>query len=160
MFDPRYELTRLFTNARIGASDRYGSTSSSYVKLLVTEGNEEKEANDFGSTYVGIMWLKPPRTYPDNNVDIGYNKIMNETVVDCDLIIPKNDKRLYNSSGTLYGNFIAEILRRFQATVQTNSHPTDGFWVDAHVGPVLISTDPENPNIYRRVVEFICKELV
>jgi len=152
MFDPRDDLIGLFTNSRIGAASRY-STTTAYVKLLSYEGNEEKEPNDYGDKYVGIMWFKPPRSYLAT-MDIGFSTTEHEVVVDCDLIIPVNDKWLKG----IHSTYINNILHTFETTIRTNASASGKTWDTAEVHAIPVSLDAENPNVYRRVVEVVCKK--
>jgi len=153
MFDPRSDLIGLFTNSRIGAASRYGSSSTVYIKLLIVEDNEEKEANDYGSKYVGIIWLKPPRAYLED-LNVGFSTTEHEVVVDCDLVIPVNDKWLRNTHAT----FINSVLHTFETTIRTNASATGKSWDNAEAKSIPISFDSETPNIYRRVIEVVCKK--
>ena len=150
VFDPRSDIIGLFTSSRIGAASRF-STTSVYVKLLSYEDNDTAEPNDYGSKYVGIIWLKPPRAYLDS-LDVGFRTTEHEVVVDCDLVIPKNNEWLRNSHAT----FINSVLHTFETTVRTNCSAAGKSWGTAEVKSIPISLDPDNPNIYRRVMELIC----
>lgn len=150
MFDPRSDVIGLFTSSRIGADSRFSGTSV-YVKLISFEDNETVEPNDYGDKYVGIMWFKPPRAY-FTDLDVGFSTTEHEVIVDCDLILPKNDKWLRNSHAT----FINNILHTFETTVRTNCTVSGKSWDIAMVSNVLISFDENNPNIYRRILELRC----
>lgn len=153
MIDPRNDLISLFTNSRIGAASKFSGTSV-YVKILVTEGQAEKEPNDYGSSYVGLIWLHPPRSYL-TTIDIGYGKDEGETVVDCHLYIPLN-KRWFNSDD--YGTFINSVLTVFQTTIRSNQ--TGYVWDMARVSNIPDSlTGGNNPNVYGRVIEVVFKNI-
>jgi len=149
MFDPRSDIIGLFTNSRIGASSRYSGTDV-YVKILSMEDNEEKEPNDYGDKYVGIIWLKPPRVYL-NDMDIGFNTAEHEVVVDCDFILPKNERWLKGNHAT----FINSILHTLETTIRTNCSASGKSWDIAMFNDIPISFNDE-PNIYRRVSEIVC----
>ena len=152
MFDPRSDLIGLFTNDRIGAASKY-STTSVYIQLVSWEDNEEKEPDDYGSKYVGILWLKPPRAY-NEPMDIGFSTTMHEVVVDCDLLIPKNDNWLRNTHAT----YIKNICHTFETTIRRNASASGKTWDTAELRSIPISFDSENPGVYRRVFEVIFKK--
>ena len=150
MIDPRSDIIGLFTNSRIGADSRYSGTSV-YIKIVSTEDNENTEPNDYGDKYVGILWLKPPRQYL-NDLTISFTVTEHEAIVDCDLIIPRNDKWLKNNHST----FINNIVDLFERTIRENSTTSGKTWDIAMVDNILVSVDVENPNIYRRLMELRC----
>lgn len=154
MFDPRTDIISLFTSSRIGAASRY-STTSVYVKILKEEvDNRETEPNDYGDKYVGILWLKHPRAYL-TNVTIGTGTIDHEVVVDCHLIIPRNDHWLKN----IHETYINNILKRFEATIESNSTSSASKSWDVVEPPnILSASDPDNPNICFRVIELVCRK--
>jgi len=153
MIDPRSDLISLFTDSRIGAVSKYSGTSV-YVKILVTEGQEELEPSNYGSKYVGLIWLHPPRVY-SSELNIGYTKDEHEYVVDCHLYIPKN-KRWFNPDD--YGTFIASVLNTFQTTIRSNQTGKD--WDRARVSNIPNSlTGGDNPNVYGRVIEVVFKNI-
>lgn len=152
MIDPRSDLISLFTNSRIGAASKF-STTSVYIKILEAEGQEEKEPNDYGSKYVGILWLRPPRAYL-SNINIGYTRDEIETVVDCHLYIPKNP-RWFNAGD--YGTYINRILDTFQTTIRSSSGKV---WDMARMNSIPDSlTGGDNPNVYGRVIEVVCQNI-
>ena len=153
MFDPRSDIIGLFTNSRIGAASRY-STTSVYIQLLQVEDNEEKEPNDYGDKYVGIMWLRQPRAYM-TSVDIGFNSTDHQVIVDCDIVIPKNDKWLKNT----HTQYMTKILHTFETTIRRNSSASGKSWDIAEASNIPVSFDDMNPNVYRRVVEVICRKV-
>ena len=150
VFDPRTDIIGLFTSSRIGAVSRFSGTSV-YVKLISYEDNENAEPNDYGNNYVGILWLKPPRAY-FTDLDVGFRTTEHEVIVDCDLIIPKNDKWLRNS----HASFINNVIHTFETTIRTNTSTPGKSWGMAEVTGIPISEDPEYPNIYFRVMELRC----
>lgn len=152
MFDPRSDLVGLFTNSRIGAASRFGSTTSCYVRLIKEEvDNKETEPNDYGNNYVGLLWLKSPRAY-NNDIDVGFSTTAHEVVVDCHLIIPRNDKWLKG----VHETFINNITNTFEKTIRTYATASGKSWNQAAVENMPLSSDPENPNICFRVLEVVC----
>ena len=152
MIDPRSELISLFSDSRIGAASKY-STTSVYVKLLETEGQEEKEPNDYGSKYVGIIWLHPPRSYLQQITACNIVRDEGETVVDCHLYLPKNQQWFIPGG---YGTYIRRILDTFQTTIR-NATVDSYSWDKARLNSVPDSlTGGDNPNVYGRVVEVVC----
>jgi len=149
MFDPRDDLIGLFTNCRIGAVSKYGSTASVYVQLLTTEDNSGKEPNDYGDKTVGIIWFKPPRAYL-TDIDIGFNTTEHQVIVDCDFVLPQNDKWLQG----IHGTFIKNIIHTLETTIRTNSSASGKSWDTAEL--LNIYTDFSIPNINRRIMEIIC----
>lgn len=152
MFDPRTDLIGLFTNSRIGAACKY-STVSVYVKLINSEDDKEAKPSDYGSKYVGIMWFKPPRAY-FRDMDLGFQTTEHEVIVDCDLVIPTSEKWLEG----VHSTYINNILHIFETTIRTNSTVSGKSWDIARADAIPISFDSTTPNIYRRVVEVICRK--
>lgn len=154
MIDPRSDLISKFTDSRIGAASKY-STTSVYVKLLCPEGQEEKEPSDYGSSYVGLIWFHPPRSYFTQITGVNNVRDLAETVVDCHLYIPKN-QRWFNSDD--YGMYIKHILDTFQSTLR--GIDIDDFGWDVRIGSIPDSlTGYDNPNVYGRMVELIFKNI-
>ena len=153
MFDPRSDIISLFSNSRIGANSRYGSSATVYVKLIEYDiENAEIEPNDYGDRYVGIMWLMPPRAY-NRTLDIGFNTTEHTVVIDCRLILPQNNKWLKN----IHSTYINSVLHTFETTIRTNGDATAGkSWDIAELNNMPVSNDPENPNIHYRVLEVVC----
>jgi len=154
MIDPRSDLISLFSNERIGAASMY-STVSVYVKLLEVEGQEEKEPKDFGSKYVGILWLHPPRAYSSQMTAANSVLDINETVVDCHLYIPRNNQ--WFQAGD-YSRYINRLLDSMQTTFRSNQ---SGYcWDSIRLNSIPDSlTGGGNPNVYGRVIEVVCKNI-
>ena len=153
MIDPRSDIISLFTDSRIGASSMYSGTSV-YVKLLESEGQEEREPNDYGRNYVGIIWLRPPRVY-SNIHDISYNHDISEIVVDCHLYIPKNTA-WFKPGG--YSSYIRQVLDTLQTTLRSNQ--TGKSWHSIRLSNIPDSlTGGDNPNVYGRVIEVVCMKI-
>jgi len=152
MFDPRDDIIGLFSNSRIAAASKF-STTSVFVQILTVEENEEKEPNDYGDKYVGMLWLSQPRAYL-TGIDIGFNATEHLVVVDCKLVIPKNDKWLKNKHAT----FTNSIMHTFETTIRTNASAAGKSWDTAEVTNIPISIDDVNPNINYRLLEVVCKK--
>jgi hypothetical protein len=151
LFDPRTDLIGLFTNSRLGAASRYSNTSV-YIRLVKeTVDNKDTEPNDYGTKYVGILWLKPPRTY-NTSADVGFNTTEHDVIIDCHLIIPRNDQWLKNTHETFANN----ITHSFETTIRTNASASGKSWQNAEVSNMPISNDPDNPNVCYRVLEVTC----
>ena len=154
MFDPRTDIVGLFTSARIGADSRYSGTSV-YVKILKEEiDNTDTEANDYGSKYVGILWLSPPREYISPK-SINSTKYEHEAVVDCRLIVPRNDKWLRNNHET----FIHNVLHTFETRIRDNYNASGKSWDIALPTNMPVTNNPDNPNVCYRVLELVCYKI-
>lgn len=151
MFDPRNDIISLFTNSRIGAVSKYGGTASVYVKILRLEDNEEKEPDDYGTKTVGLLWLHPPRAY-NQNIKAGTGTIQHDVVIDCHLIIPKNDNHLKD----IHADYINTILNTFEATLEASSTSTAGKSWDVATPPNILTSTSDDPNIYYRMFEITC----
>jgi len=152
MFDPRDDIIGLFSNSRILANSKYSSTSV-FIKLLSFEDNEEKEPNDYGDKCVGILWLKQPRAVL-TSIDIGFNSTEHLITVDCNLIVPKNDKWLKNKHAT----FMNDVLHTFETTLRANASASNKSWDTIEAANIPISIDDVNPNINYRFIEVVCKK--
>jgi len=97
------------------------------------------------------MWLHPPRAY-NKSMDVGFSTTEHEAVIDCRLIIPRNDKWLKNTHET----YINTILHLFEIRVRANADATaDKSWDTAEVTAMPVSDDPDQPNMCYRVLEAV-----
>jgi hypothetical protein len=153
LFDPRSDLISLFTNSKISANSRFGSNKTVFVKLLEEKvDNKHKEIDDYGSECVGIIWMSPPRAYLED-MDIGFNTTQHSVVVDCRLIVPRNDRWLQG----VHDTFINSILHTFETTIRSNGDASAGkSWDTAMATNMPVSSDPENPSINYKVIEVVC----
>jgi hypothetical protein len=148
MFDPRDDIIGLFTNARIGGSSRF-SSSTVYVKLLKTEDNSGKEPNDFGNNMVGIIWLKPPRTV-NTCIDVGFSTSEHRVVIDVDMVLPHNDEFLKN----VHDSFINSILHSLETTIRTYATKSGVSYDTAEL--VFVMSDYSIIGVHRRLMEIVC----
>jgi hypothetical protein len=149
MFDPRDDIIGLFTNSRIGAVSKYGSNATVYMQLLKTEDDSCKEPNDYGDKTVGIIWFKPPRCY-NTGLDIGFSSTEHQVIIDCDMVLPVNDKWLQG----VHGDYINNVLHTFETTIRDNATKSGVSYDTAELLNVI--TDFSIPNINRRIIEILC----